>query len=120
MPIYEFACANCGTTFEKRVSFSDVTAPPCDNCHSENVERQLSAPAIHFKGSGWYITDSKKSKNGDSKQSTKTTDGESSKPDDASSSEKSETTASSEKSSAAESSSKSDSSSTTEKSAAKE
>jgi putative FmdB family regulatory protein len=70
MPIYEFACADCGATFEKRVSFSATTTPPCDSCHGDNVHRQLSAPAIHFKGSGWYITDSKKATNGSSKETT--------------------------------------------------
>lgn len=82
MPIYEFACSDCGTKFEKRVSFSATTAPPCDNCESENVQRLLSAPAIHFKGSGWYINDSKKAEkssangngnaNGEAKSETKT------------------------------------------------
>jgi putative FmdB family regulatory protein len=70
MPIYEFACGDCGTTFEKRVSFSAVAAPACDSCRSDNVRRQLSKPAIHFKGSGWYITDNKKSTNGNGKESS--------------------------------------------------
>ncbi|MEZ4860768.1 MAG: zinc ribbon domain-containing protein [Caldilineaceae bacterium] len=61
MPLYEFTCTNCGSNFEKRVSFSAVTTPACDSCQSPNVQRRVSAPAIHFKGSGWYITDSKKS-----------------------------------------------------------
>lgn len=69
MPIYEFACGDCGTTFERRVSFSADSTPSCAMCSSDNVRRQLSKPAIHFKGSGWYITDSKKSTNGDGKQS---------------------------------------------------
>lgn len=118
MPIYEFACADCGTTFEKRVSFSAVSAPPCDNCHSENVERLLSAPAIHFKGSGWYITDSKKSSkdNGNGKNSASgsaANSGESSS---------SSTEASTEKSTATESTSSSSTSSekSSEKSTAKE
>jgi len=113
MPIYEFACADCGTVFEKRVSFSATKAPACENCHSENVERQLSAPAIHFKGSGWYITDSKKSSNGDGKkESTKSESGSS----ESNSSPKSEASTSTEKSTASESSSSSTSS---EKSTAK-
>lgn len=76
MPIYEFACGNCGTNFEKRVSFSATVAPPCESCGSEDVQRLLSAPAIHFKGSGWYITDSKKAENGKSngKESTDSKD----------------------------------------------
>lgn len=61
MPIYEFICHDCGTNFEKRVSFTQSTAPACGTCEGSNVQRQMSAPAIHFKGSGWYITDSKKS-----------------------------------------------------------
>lgn len=60
MPIYEFVCHDCGTNFEKRVSFTQSTAPACGSCESNNVQRRMSAPAIHFKGSGWYVTDSKK------------------------------------------------------------
>lgn len=59
MPIYEFVCQACGCEFEKIQSFSDKTMPTCPNCQSEQVVRQMSRPAIHFKGSGWYITDSK-------------------------------------------------------------
>ncbi|MEZ4708266.1 MAG: zinc ribbon domain-containing protein [Caldilineaceae bacterium] len=61
MPIYEFICNDCGTEFEKLVSFSSTVAPTCVSCQSENVKRQMGLPAVHFKGSGWYITDSKKS-----------------------------------------------------------
>jgi putative FmdB family regulatory protein len=60
MPIYEFACQDCGHEFEKIQSFSDSSTPACPNCQGVHVQRRLSAPAIHFKGSGWYITDSKK------------------------------------------------------------
>lgn len=60
MPIYEFACQDCGHEFEKIQSFSDSSTPECPNCQGRHVQRRLSAPAIHFKGSGWYITDSKK------------------------------------------------------------
>ncbi len=59
MPIYEFACQDCGHEFEKIQSFSDSSTPHCPNCQGVHVQRRLSAPAIHFKGSGWYITDSK-------------------------------------------------------------
>jgi putative FmdB family regulatory protein len=59
MPIYEFACQDCGHEFEKIQSFSDSTTPACPNCQGRHVQRRMSAPAIHFKGSGWYITDSK-------------------------------------------------------------
>lgn len=62
MPIYEFVCQACGHEFEQIVPFSATTLPRCSVCQSEQVQRQLSRPAIHFKGSGWYITDSKASK----------------------------------------------------------
>ena len=66
MPIYEYVCHSCGNEFEQLQGWSDG-APSCSACSSANVTRRLSPPAIHFKGSGWYITDSKngqKGKNG--------------------------------------------------------
>jgi putative FmdB family regulatory protein len=70
MPIYEYECITCGATFEKRQSFSDVPVADCPNGHSD-TRRLFSAPAIVFKGSGFYINDSKtaskQSANGTSK-----------------------------------------------------
>lgn len=66
MPIYEYVCHSCGHEFEQIQGWSEG-APSCTACGSEQVGRRLSSPAIHFKGSGWYITDSKngqKGKNG--------------------------------------------------------
>ena len=60
MPIYELACKECGNQYERIVSFSSAVLPACPACASVEVSRLLSKPAIHFKGSGWYITDSKK------------------------------------------------------------
>lgn len=60
MPIYEIACKECGNQYERIVSFSSTDLPACPACSSADVTRLLSKPAIHFKGSGWYITDSKK------------------------------------------------------------
>jgi putative FmdB family regulatory protein len=61
VPIYEFICQSCGHEFEQILSFSETRIPACPSCHSEQVIRRMGRPAIHFKGSGWYITDSKKS-----------------------------------------------------------
>ena len=58
MPIYEYECQTCGATFEKRQSFSDAPVADCPNGHGD-TRRLLSAPAIVFKGSGFYINDSK-------------------------------------------------------------
>lgn len=71
MPLYEFICQNCDSEFEMIVSFSDTDTPACPSCDAENVQRKMGLPAIHFKGSGWYINDSKESKGSKkSKEST--------------------------------------------------
>jgi putative FmdB family regulatory protein len=56
VPLYEYRCKNCGHQFEKIQSFSAPEEKVCPACGGE-VERLLSAPAIQFKGSGWYVTD---------------------------------------------------------------
>jgi putative FmdB family regulatory protein len=56
VPLYEYRCKNCGHTFEKIQSFSAPEEKECPVCHGE-VERLISAPAIQFKGSGWYVSD---------------------------------------------------------------
>ena len=58
MPIYEYECLTCGLKFEKRQSFSDEPVADCPNGHSD-TRRLIAAPAIVFKGSGFYVTDSK-------------------------------------------------------------
>lgn len=59
MPIYEYECATCGFRFERRQPFGDIDIPACPNGHSQ-VQRLFSVPGIVFKGSGWYVTDSRK------------------------------------------------------------
>lgn len=56
MPLYEYECEQCGATFEVIQKFSDHSVTVCRTCGG-NVRRLLSAPAIQFKGTGWYITD---------------------------------------------------------------
>lgn len=56
MPLYEYRCKNCGHTFEKIQSFSAPEEKECPLCRGP-VEKLLSAPAIQFKGSGWYVND---------------------------------------------------------------
>jgi len=55
LPLYEYECPKHGT-FEKIQKFSDPPLTKCPTCGGP-VERLLSAPAIQFKGTGWYITD---------------------------------------------------------------
>ncbi len=46
--------------FERRQAFGDASLPACPNGH-DGVHRIFNAPGIVFKGSGWYVTDSRKS-----------------------------------------------------------
>ena len=55
MPLYEYECKKCGR-FERIQKFSDRAVRKCPTCKGP-VEKLLSAPAIQFKGSGWYVTD---------------------------------------------------------------
>ena len=61
MPLYEYLCENCQEKFEVIQKFSDEPIQVCRRCGGGPVEKQMSAPGIHFKGSGWYITDYAKS-----------------------------------------------------------
>lgn len=56
MPLYEYICNKCGKRFEALQKFSDEPLKTHDECGGE-AERLLSAPALQFKGSGWYVTD---------------------------------------------------------------
>ena len=56
MPLYEYQCTKCKHTFEKIQKFSDPPVTKCPKCGGK-VEQLLSAPAIQFKGAGWYVND---------------------------------------------------------------
>ena len=56
MPLYEYRCEQCGSRIEKIQKFSDPPLGTCEKCGGA-LTRLLSAPAIQFKGSGWYVTD---------------------------------------------------------------
>jgi len=56
LPLYEYECVKCGHRFEKIESSSASTTKKCPKCGAK-AERLLAAPAIQFKGSGWYVTD---------------------------------------------------------------
>jgi len=67
VPLYEYECPKDGS-FEKIQKFSDPPLKVCPTCGSP-VERLLSAPAIQFKGTGWYVTDYAKKGDGGGKKS---------------------------------------------------
>ena len=102
MPLYEYECPKDGT-FEQIQKFSDPPLKKCPKCGSP-VEKLLSAPAIQFKGTGWYVTDyAKKGDSGSGKKASSSAaesskDGSSSK-DSSSSSSTSDTKSSSSSSS---------------------
>lgn len=58
MPIYEYRCCSCDHKFELRRKFGEDSGAPCPNCSGEG-KRVFSAVPIIFKGSGFYVTDSR-------------------------------------------------------------
>jgi putative FmdB family regulatory protein len=89
MPTYEYACRNCGHRFDIWQSFTDEPLTICDVCGGE-LRKVFTPPAISFKGSGFYSTDSgkkpkpsgdKESKPSESKESKESKEG-STKPSD--------------------------------------
>jgi putative FmdB family regulatory protein len=106
MPLYEYECKKCGHRFEKIQKFSDKMVKKCPECGGQ-VEQMISAPAVQFKGTGWYVTDyAKKSSSPGSSGDSSSKD----KKDDKPKSDGSPKESSSKDSSAKESSSKDSSS----------
>jgi putative FmdB family regulatory protein len=56
VPLYEYACRKCGKHTERIEKFDGPALKKCPECGG-GVERVVSAPAIQFKGTGWYVTD---------------------------------------------------------------
>jgi putative FmdB family regulatory protein len=56
MPLYEFRCESCGHETETILLFSDPLPTICETCGGP-LKKLLSAPAVQFKGSGFYLTD---------------------------------------------------------------
>jgi putative FmdB family regulatory protein len=56
MPLYEYKCAKCGEVFELIQKFSDEPLHEHAGCGGA-LEKLLSAAALQFKGSGWYVND---------------------------------------------------------------
>ena len=89
MPLYEYRCKKCQHTFEKIQKFSDPAVKKCPKCGGP-VEQLLSAPAVQFKGSGWYVTDYAR-KGESSKSATSDSSKDGAKPAEKSDSKKTET-----------------------------
>ena len=87
MPLYEYQCKSCHTTMERIQKFSDPPLTVCPHCGGE-LEQLLSAPAVQFKGAGWYVTDyARKGSGGGASKDVKSSAESSSKGSEGSSSE---------------------------------
>ena len=95
MPIYEYECRKCKAHTEAFQKVTDKPLTKCPKCGGR-LEKRISAPAIQFKGSGWYVTDyagkGKATKESD-KTSETTTEAKSDKSDKPDKTEKSDTKA---------------------------
>ena len=73
MPLYEYECLECQVRTEKIQRFSDPLLAACPSCGGE-VKRLIHAPAVQFKGTGWYVTDyggkAESDKSGEAKESS--------------------------------------------------
>ena len=62
MPIYLYKCSSCESTQEKLQKLSDAPLYQCQNCLTDTLVKQLTAPVFRLKGGGWYETDFKTDK----------------------------------------------------------
>ena len=73
MPVYEYQCTQCGVRFERIQSFHDDPVEVCPECEGQ-VQRLIQPAGVIFKGSGFYVNDSKRSRQN---QTAKKTESES-------------------------------------------
>jgi len=60
MPLYDYACTRCGRVREVRHGFDETFEAPCESCGAP-LRRVFNAAPVLFKGSGFYVTDSRSS-----------------------------------------------------------
>jgi putative FmdB family regulatory protein len=77
MPLYEYKCSKCSSLYEVIQKIDEPPLKKCLKCGAP-VFKVISAPALQFKGSGWYITDYAQKKKAPSKAEKSTTPAESS------------------------------------------
>jgi putative FmdB family regulatory protein len=63
MPIYSYRCENCGVQFDRYQKFSDKPLTTCPECGHKALRKLFQPAGIVFKGSGFYVTDNRSSKN---------------------------------------------------------
>jgi putative FmdB family regulatory protein len=93
MPTYSYHCDSCGHDFEAVQRFADDPLTDCPQCTGV-IRRVIQPVGVVFKGSGWYITDSRPKSSGDGDEGrAKTAAEKPAKADSTSTSEKSDTAA---------------------------
>jgi putative FmdB family regulatory protein len=70
MPLYDYQCRNCKKVTEVRHGFREAYGGACPDCGSEDLARVFNPAGIVFKGSGFYVTDSRKAPASESSSST--------------------------------------------------
>jgi putative FmdB family regulatory protein len=70
MPLYDYRCAKCGAVTEIRHGFNESHDDPCAACGGA-MSRVFNPAPIVFKGSGFYVTDSRPSSSGSDSSSSK-------------------------------------------------
>jgi putative FmdB family regulatory protein len=63
MPVYSYRCENCGVQFDRRQKFTDKSLTKCPECGDKSLRKLFQPVGIVFKGSGFYVTDNRSSKN---------------------------------------------------------
>ena len=61
MPIYEYRCSSCGVQKDILQKISEAPLTVCTVCGQPTFSKQITAAGFQLKGSGWYVTDFKKS-----------------------------------------------------------
>lgn len=93
MPIYTYECENCGQRFDAKQSFSDAPLTICPDCEG-SLHRVIQPVGVVFKGSGFYVTDSRGKQNlatsGTRKDEAKSTESASSESSEGSTTAKTE------------------------------
>jgi putative FmdB family regulatory protein len=74
MPLYDYRCAQCGYVVEVRHGFDEPFKGTCEKCGGE-LQRVFNPAPIHFKGAGFYATDSRKKSAEPAKSDAKADDG---------------------------------------------
>lgn len=61
MPVYTYHCDNCSHEFDKHQSFNEEALLVCPSCRKHRLRKVYSPAGVVFKGSGFYVTDKKRS-----------------------------------------------------------